>query len=63
MISLLVTLLLLAVVLFVIKLIIDQIPLPPVVKTIAYLIVGLIALVYVLSLFGVNLPLNTPLVK
>ena len=62
-ISLLVSLLVVALVVYVVKLIIDVIPLPQPVKTIALIIVGIIALVYILSLFGVHIPLGVPLLK
>ena len=52
MIEFLITLLLIAVVVYVIHLIIGMLALPPQVKTIAYLIVGLVALFYLLSYFG-----------
>lgn len=57
MIELLVTLLLLAVVVYVVHLIIGMLNLPQTVKTIAYLIVGLIVLFALLNYFGLyNLP-------
>lgn len=51
----LVTCLILAIVIYVVKLILDMIGLPQPVKTIVYLILGLIALFYLLSKLGVNL--------
>lgn len=57
MVSFLVTLLILALVVYVIKLVIDMLPLPSVVKTIALIIVGIIALVYLLQTIGVAIPL------
>lgn len=57
MISFLVTLLILALAVYVIKLVIDMLPLPSVVKTIALIIVGIIALVYLLQTVGVAIPL------
>jgi hypothetical protein len=52
MIELLVTLLILAVVIYVVFLILQQIPLPPTVKQIAYIIIGLIFLVILLDKAG-----------
>lgn len=52
MIELLITLLVFAVILYVIYLILGMIALPPQVKTIVYIIVGLIALFYLLSRLG-----------
>lgn len=53
MIELLITLILVAVVVYVINLIIGMLNLPPQVKTIAYLILGLIVLFWLLDFFGV----------
>lgn len=53
MIEILVTLLLLAVVIYVVNLVIGMLNLPSQVKTIAYLIVALIALFYLLDTFGI----------
>ena len=58
-ITLLVTLLVIAVVIWVVGLIIDMLALPPQVKTIAMVIIGLIGLFYILSLFGVVAPIAT----
>lgn len=52
MISLLVTLLILAVVVYVVNIIINELSLPPFVKTIVYLIAGLIGLLYLLDVLG-----------
>ncbi len=52
MIELLITLLLLAVIIYVVNLVIGMLTLPPQVKTIAYIILGLIALFYLLDKFG-----------
>lgn len=52
MIELLVTLLLLAIVIYVVNLIIGMLALPPQVKTIVYIIAGLIGLLYLLSRLG-----------
>lgn len=52
MIELLVALLVAAVVLYVINLLIAQMALPPVVKTIAYLIIGLVFLFWLLQFLG-----------
>lgn len=54
--ELLVAVLILAVVLYAINLILCMLTLPPQVKTIAFLIVGLIFLVYLLNLVGVAVP-------
>lgn len=62
-ISLLVTLLVIALVIYVINLVIGLLELPPAVKTIALIIVGVIALLYILNLFGVGVPFNAPLIK
>jgi uncharacterized membrane protein YuzA (DUF378 family) len=53
MIELLITLLLVAVAIYVINLIFGMIPLPPQAKTIAYIIIGLIVLFWLLSFFGI----------
>lgn len=53
MIDFLVTLLLLAIVLYVVHLIIGMLALPQQVKTIAYLIIGVIALLWLLSYLGI----------
>jgi hypothetical protein len=52
MISLLITLLVLLVILYVVKLVIDASGLPENIKKVAYLIVGLITLLFVLGQFG-----------
>lgn len=56
-ITLLVTLLVIALVVYVINLVIGLLGLPPAVKTIALIIVGIIALAYILNLIGVSVPL------
>lgn len=56
MIELLVTLLIFAIIIYVVNLIIGQLALPPVVKTIAFLIIGLVFLFYLLSLLGIAMP-------
>lgn len=53
MIELLITLLLLAVIVYVVQLVIGMLNLPEQVKTIAYIIVALIALFYLLDKFGI----------
>ncbi len=58
MITLLITLLVLALVIYCVKLVIDMLPLPPVVKTLALIIVGIIALVYLLSVLGIAVPMG-----
>lgn len=55
-IGLLVVLLILGIIIYVINLVIAQMSLPPVVKTIAYLIVGLVFLFYLLNLLGISVP-------
>jgi len=55
-ISFLVALFILAIIIYVVKLVLDMIPLPSPAKTIAYLILGLLAFVFLLSLFtGIHL--------
>ena len=51
-ISLLVALLVLAIILYVVNMIIAMLPLPPQAKTIAYLIVGLLFLLWLLNTLG-----------
>lgn len=53
MLEVLITLLLAAIVIYVVYLIIGMISLPPQIKTIVYLIVGLIILFYLLDFFGI----------
>ena len=53
MIELLVTLLLVAVLVYVVNIVIGMLNLPPQVKTIAYIILGLIVLFWLLDYFGV----------
>ena len=53
MISFLVSILLFLVVLYVVRLVVGELGLPPKIMTIVYLIIGLIALFYLLNLFGV----------
>lgn len=55
-IGLLVVVLVLGIIIYVINLVIAQLSLPPIVKTIAYLIVGLVFLFYLLNLLGVSTP-------
>lgn len=52
-IELLVTLLLVCVVVYVLNMVIGMLALPPQVKTIAYLILGLIVLFWLLNYFGI----------
>lgn len=64
MISLLIGLLILAIIIYVVNLILAQLALPPVVKTIAYLIVGIIGLIWLLSALGINTGLGSaPLLR
>lgn len=49
--SFLVALFILAIIIYVVKLILDMIPIPDPAKTIAYIILGLIALIILLGLF------------
>ncbi len=63
MISILISLLLLALLIYVVNLVIDLLGLPPAVKTIAVIIIGVLALVYILHLFGIAVPLAFPLTK
>lgn len=56
-ITLLVTLLVIAVIVYAINLVIDLLNLPQAIKTIALIIVGIIALAYILNLIGVSVPL------
>lgn len=49
--SFLVALFILAIIIYVVKLILDMIPIPDPAKTIAYIILGLIALIFLLGLF------------
>lgn len=51
-IGLLVGLLILAIILYVVNLVIAQMSLPPAAKTIVYLIVGLVFLLYLLNMLG-----------
>lgn len=53
MLSLLITLFIAAVVIYVVKLILDMLPLPAPAKTIVYIIFALIVIVYLLDLFGI----------
>lgn len=54
--SFLVALFVLAIIIYVVKLVLDMIVLPPPAKTIAYMILGLIALIFLINLFtGVSL--------
>ena len=62
-IDVLVALIVIAIIIYVVNLVIDMLSLPPQVKTIALLIIGLIALIYILSLFGVNLGTHSPILK
>lgn len=60
--SFLVALFILAIIIYVVKLILDMIPLPDPAKTIAYIILGLIALIFLISVFsGVNFATCTKL--
>lgn len=52
MISFLVSILLFLVVLYVVRLVVSELGLPPKIMTIVYLIIGLIALGYLLQMFG-----------
>jgi predicted membrane channel-forming protein YqfA (hemolysin III family) len=52
--GLLMTLLILAIVIYVVKLIMDMLPLPDPVKLIAYLILGLVGLIVLMNLIGVQ---------
>ena len=52
MIETLITLLILAVIVYVVVLVLGMIPLPDIAKKIAYIIIGLIALVKILEVFG-----------
>lgn len=64
MIEFLITMLLLCVVIYVIYLVLNMIQLPAPIKTIVYLIVGLILLIMVLDYAGVyHLSLGRPLVR
>jgi len=66
MISILLTLIVLAVVLYVVNIIMGMITLPPQVKQIAWVIIGLIVLIYLLSLFGVvdsNILMSKPTLR
>jgi len=61
MISFLITLLLVAVVVYVVHLVIGMLALPPQVKTIAYLIIGIIVLFWLLNYFGIySTPVHFP---
>lgn len=62
-IDLLVTLLVIALIVYVVNLVISLLGLPAEVKTIALIIVGLIALFYILNLFGVNVGSHSALLK
>jgi heme A synthase len=55
-----VTMLLLLIVLWVVKLVIDEIPLPPKIKTIAWVVVGLVFLLILLSYLGLYTPGPAP---
>ncbi len=64
MISLLVTLLVFAIVIYVVNLILGMIVLPPQVKTIIFIILGLIFLFYLLNMLGLGIPLdNRPVLR
>lgn len=52
-IPLLIQILILGVILYVVNLVLNMITLPPPVKTIAWLIIGLLVLVWLLRLFGI----------
>lgn len=56
--SFLVALFILAIIIYVVKLVLDMIPIPDPAKTIAYIILGLIALLFLLNLFS-GVPLAT----
>lgn len=56
--SFLVAIFILAIVIYVVKLVLDMIPLPEPAKLIAYLILGLIALIFLISLFS-SMPFAT----
>ncbi len=53
-IGLLVTLLVLAIVIYVVKLILDMLPLPDPVRLIVYLILGLVGLLILLNMLGIG---------
>jgi hypothetical protein len=53
MIEFLITILLLLVVIYVVKLVIDSIPLPENIKIVAYIILGLVVLLWLLQRFGI----------
>ncbi len=53
MISTLITLLVVAVIVYVVKLILDELPLPAPAKTIVYIIFALIVVLYLLNMFGI----------
>lgn len=53
MISILISLLILCVVVYVIKLILDMLPLPSPAKTIVYIVFSLIVILYLLNMFGI----------
>jgi heme A synthase len=59
----LVALIILAIVVYIAKLVIDMLPLPEVAKTIAMLLLGLVALLYILGLFGINTGVNVPALR
>lgn len=54
MLGLLLSLLVLVIVVYVAKLVLDSLPLPPPIKTIAYLIVGLVGLIWLLRQLGLS---------
>ena len=62
-IDVLVALIVIAILIYVVNLVIGMLGLPAEVKTIALLIIGLIALLYILSLFGVSVGSHSPLLK
>jgi hypothetical protein len=60
----LITLLLIAVVIYVVNLIIGMLNLPPQVKTIAFLIIGLVFLFWLLNFFGIySGGINKPMIR
>jgi hypothetical protein len=60
MISLLITLLVVCVIAYVVKIILDMLNLPPPIKTILYLIFALVVIVYLVNLF---VPGHLPILK
>lgn len=57
MLGFLISLLVLALIVYAVKLVIDLLPLPATVKTIALIIVGIIGLIYLLNFIGVSVSL------